>query len=99
MHYTPTKAGVSSLMKSFAVAFAPYGIACNAVLPGTIATGINEEDLTPEKTALVVSRTPAGRLGQPEDLPDVIAFLLSEDARYVNGAELVVDGGLLVNLQ
>jgi L-rhamnose 1-dehydrogenase len=99
VHYTPTKAGISSLMRSLAVAFGPHGIGCNAVLPGTIRTDINRDDLTPEKTAMFEQRIPSGRLGEPEDIADVVSFLLSDDARYVNGAELVVDGGLLVALQ
>jgi L-rhamnose 1-dehydrogenase len=99
IHYTPSKAGISSLMKSLAVALAPHGISSNAVLPGVIATDINRADLTPDKTAYFESRVPLGRIGEPEDVANVVAFLLSDDARYVNGAEFLVDGGLFVNLQ
>jgi L-rhamnose 1-dehydrogenase len=99
VHYTPTKAGISSLMKSLAIVLGRHGITCNAVLPGTIRTDLNREDLTEEKTAYFEQRIPLGRVGEPDDVADVIAFLLSDDARYINGAELLVDGGLLVNLQ
>jgi L-rhamnose 1-dehydrogenase len=99
VHYTPSKAGVSSLMKSLAVALAPHGISSNAVLPGVVATDLNREDLTSEKLAYFRRRVPLGRVGEPEDIADVVAFLLSDAARYVNGAELLVDGGLFVNLQ
>jgi L-rhamnose 1-dehydrogenase len=99
VHYTPSKAGVSSLMKSLAVALAPHGISSNAVLPGVVATDLNREDLTSEKLAYFEQRVPLGRVGEPEDIADVVAFLLSDAARYVNGAELLVDGGLFVNLQ
>jgi L-rhamnose 1-dehydrogenase len=99
VHYTPSKAGVSSLMKSLAIALAPHGISSNAVLPGVVATDINRDDLTPEKLAYFEQRVPLGRVGEPEDIADVVAFLLSDAARYVNGAELLVDGGLFVNLQ
>jgi L-rhamnose 1-dehydrogenase len=86
-------------MKSLAVALAPHGISSNAVLPGVVATDINREDLTSEKLAYFEQRVPLGRVGEPEDVADVVAFLLSDAARYVNGAELLVDGGLFINLQ
>ena len=99
-HYTPTKAGVLSLMQSCAIALGPFGIRCNAVLPGTIATDLNKEDLAaPEKLAYMRGRIPLGRLGQPEDVASVVVFLASDMARYVTGAALLVDGGLFVNLQ
>jgi L-rhamnose 1-dehydrogenase len=99
-HYTPTKAGVHSLMQSCAVALGPYGIRCNSVMPGTIATDLNQEDLArPEKLAYTKGRIPLGRLGTPEDVASVVVFLASDMARYVTGAALLVDGGLFVNLQ
>lgn len=99
-HYTPTKAGVLSLMQSTAIALGPYGIRCNALLPGTIATDINREDLSdPAKRDYMISRTPLGRLGTPEDMGGPAVFLASDLARYVTGAALLVDGGLYVNLQ
>nr|WP_194241124.1 SDR family NAD(P)-dependent oxidoreductase [Solimonas terrae] len=99
-HYTPTKAGVHSLMQSCAVALGPYGIRCNSVMPGTIATDLNAEDLaSPEKLAYMKGRVPLGRLGEPVDVANCVVFLASDLARYVNGAALLVDGGLFVNLQ
>jgi L-rhamnose 1-dehydrogenase len=99
-HYTPTKAGVHSLMQSCAIALGPYGIRCNSVLPGTIATDLNKEDLSsPEKLASMKKRIPLGRLGEPKDVADAVVFLASDMARYINGAALLVDGGLFVNLQ
>lgn len=66
-HYTPTKAGVLSLMQSTACALGQYGIRCNALLPGTIRTQLNDEDLSAEgKKAYMEGRIPLGRLGQPE---------------------------------
>ena len=63
-HYTPTKAGVLSLMKSCAVALGKYNIRCNAVMPGTIATDINKGDLSdPKKREYMETRTALGRLG------------------------------------
>ncbi|KAM0752000.1 short-chain dehydrogenase/reductase sdr [Meredithblackwellia eburnea MCA 4105] len=99
-HYTPTKAGVKSLMESCAISLAPFGIRCNSVLPGTVATAINEEDLAqPEKREYMNKRIPLGRLGKPEDLAGPTVFFLSDMASYVTGAHLLVDGGLFVNLQ
>jgi L-rhamnose 1-dehydrogenase len=99
-HYTPTKAGVHSLMQSCAIALGPYGIRCNSVLPGAILTDLNRDDLSdPEKLAYFERRIPAGRLGDPSDVADCVVFLASDVARYVTGAALLVDGGLYVNLQ
>lgn len=99
-HYTPTKAGVHSLMQSSAIALGRHGIRCNSVLPGTILTEINKDDLADDaKRHYMEQRTPLGRLGQPEDLVGPIVFLASDMAAYVTGAALLVDGGMFVNLQ
>jgi L-rhamnose 1-dehydrogenase len=99
-HYTPTKAGVHSLMQSCAIALGPHGIRCNSVLPGTIETDINREDLAdPKKREYMAGRIPLGRLGEPDDMVGPIVFLASDMARYVTGAALLVDGGAFVNLQ
>ncbi|KAF8437755.1 short-chain dehydrogenase/reductase SDR [Terfezia claveryi] len=87
-HYTPTKAGVLSLMQSCAVALGKYGIRCNAILPGTVRTRLNDGDLEDEgKRAYMEGRVPLGRLGVPRDVAGR------------RGAQLLVDGGLFVNLQ
>ncbi|CAN5831008.1 SDR family oxidoreductase [soil metagenome] len=100
VHYCPTKAGLSALMRSLALVLGPHGITCNAVLPGTIATDMNRDDLAREgKREDFERRIPLGRGGEPRDGGDVVKLLAREEARYINGAELVVDGGLLVNLQ
>lgn len=115
-HYTPTKAGILSLMQSCAVALGKYNIRCNAVLPGTILTDINKDDLSNiEKRAYMEQRTALGRLGgmpslmvkltfetfftEPDDIAGPVVFLASDLARYITGASLLVDGGMLVNLQ
>ena len=99
-HYTPTKAGIHSLMQSLAIVLGPHGITCNSVMPGTIATDINREDLAdPGKRAYMERRIPLGRIGEPDDIAGPVVFLASDAARYVNGAGLLVDGGLFVNLQ
>lgn len=99
-HYTPTKAAVHSLMQSCAIALGRYNIRCNSVMPGTIATDINKEDLADtKKRQYMEGRIPLGRLGEPNDVAEVVAFLASDKARYVTGAALLVDGGAFVNLQ
>ncbi len=99
-HYTPTKAGVHSLMQSTAIALGRHGIRCNSVMPGTVATDINRDDLAdPAKRAYMEGRIPLGRLGAPDDIAKVVVFLASDLASYVTGASVLADGGLFVNLQ
>jgi len=99
-HYTPTKAGVHSLMQSAAIALGKHGIRCNSVLPGTILTEINKDDLADEdKRTRMAARVPLGRLGDPDDLAGPMVFLASDLALYVTGAALLVEGGAFVNLQ
>lgn len=99
-HYTPTKAGVHSLMQSCAVALGQHGIRCNSVMPGTIETDINRDDLSdPGKRAYMEGRIPLGRLGRPEDVARVIVFLASDMAAYVTGAAILTDGGAFGNFQ
>lgn len=98
--YCPTKSGIRSLMHSLCLVLGPHGITCNSVSPGTIATdGVTKHmSLAPPGTRdHYISRVPIGRLGEPEEVAAAIAFLASEEASYINGAEILVDGGVLVN--
>ncbi|HZU75981.1 MAG TPA: 3-oxoacyl-ACP reductase family protein [Dehalococcoidia bacterium] len=97
-HYGPAKAGVWNLMKALAVGFAPHGIRFNSVLPGTILTDINRAFFQDrDALARYVARIPAGRLGDPREVANAVLFFASDESSYVNGAELLVDGGALVN--
>lgn len=100
-HYCPSKAAVSALMKSLAIVLGPLGINCNAVLPGVVMTDINRSLLQPGQPLRdhLMKRVPLGRIGDPEDVADVILFLCDEGSRYMNGSEVLVDGGMFVNLQ
>jgi L-rhamnose 1-dehydrogenase len=99
-HYCPTKAGVNLLMRSMATALGPHGITCNSVLPGTVLTDINSMFLSdPDHRRETIEHIPLGRLGEPEDIAGVVAFLASDDARYMSGAELLVDGGAFASFQ
>lgn len=97
--YGPSKAAVIMLVKVLAQELGRDGIRVNTVSPGMVRTGMTArvyEDarVAAERGALV----PLGRVATPEDIADVIAFLLGPDARYVNGHDLVVDGGVTGNL-
>lgn len=99
-HYTPTKAGVLSLMQSCACALGKYSIRCNALLPGTTRTQLNDEDMADEKKRTYMEgRIPLGRLGQPHDLAGPAVFLASDMSSYMSGSQMLVDGGAFVNLQ
>lgn len=100
VHYTPTKAGMHSLMQSMAISLGPHGITCNSIMPGAIATDINADDWqNPDTRARLGGRIPLGRMGEPADVADPVVFLASDAARYVTGAALLIDGGMFVNLQ
>jgi len=99
-HYCPTKAGVNLLMKSMTTALGPHGITCNTVLPGTVLTDMNRVFLSdPDHRRQTIEHIPLGRLGEPEDVAGVVAFLASDDASYMSGAELLVDGGAFASFQ
>ena len=101
-HYTPTKAAILSLMQSTATALGKYGIRCNALLPGTIRTQLNDEDLKDgsEKKTYMEGRIPLGRLGRPDDMAGPALFLaIGELSSDVSGAAILVDGGAFVNFQ
>lgn len=91
-HYTAAKAGIIGLTKSLAGFAAPFGINVNAVAPGLVATNLTDE-MSPEWKATTIARIPAGRLGQPEEIGRAIAFLASDDASYIFGETLSVNGG------
>ncbi|MGZ8993191.1 MAG: 3-oxoacyl-ACP reductase FabG [Burkholderiaceae bacterium] len=94
-NYAASKFGVIGFVKTWARELGPKGIRCNAVAPGFVATHILET--IPEKVlAQLTERVPLRRLGTPEDIANVYAFLASDEASYVNGAVIEVSGGLTV---
>jgi NAD(P)-dependent dehydrogenase (short-subunit alcohol dehydrogenase family) len=90
--YAASKGGVVNLVHQLAVDFGPQGVLVNAVAPGKILTG-NAEGMRPELLEYSRSRTPFHRLGQPDDVASAALFLASDDARFVSGVNLLVDGG------
>jgi NAD(P)-dependent dehydrogenase (short-subunit alcohol dehydrogenase family) len=96
--YSPSKASLIMLTKVLAQELGPQGIRVNSVSPGMVRTGMTEKVY--QNNAIADARdalVPLGRVAVPEDLADAIAFLLSSDARYVTGHDLVVDGGVTGN--
>ena len=99
VHYSAAKSGVVGLVRGLAVELAKDGIRVNGMAPGYIRTAqlLSEENSLGEKGAQEAAAfIPMGRIGAPEDIADVIAFLASDSARYMTGQTLVVDGGLQV---
>lgn len=90
--YSATKAAEIQLGRSWAAEFGPRGIRVNTVSPGATRTPINAED--DDVIASMTAGIPAGRPGIPEEIADAVAWLLSDDSRYLHGAELAVDGGI-----
>lgn len=99
VHYSAAKSGVVGLVRGLAVELARSGIRVNGIAPGYIRTAqllSKEHSLGPDGAASAGAFIPMGRIGEPEEIADVIAFLASEGARYMTGQTVVVDGGLLV---
>ena len=93
--YVTSKGGVTMLTRAVALEMAPYGIRVNAISPGYIATGMTKDTFqVPRFLNAVLKRTPMGRLGSPLDVARAVAFLLSEEADYITGQVLLVDGGI-----
>jgi NAD(P)-dependent dehydrogenase (short-subunit alcohol dehydrogenase family) len=96
--YTASKGAVLALTQSLAVQFGPKGIRANAISPGPILTPLLDQLLSdPDKRALRLNRIPMGRFGQAEDVVYAAMYLASDESAWVNGANLVVDGGITVN--
>ncbi len=93
-HYCSAKAAVISFTREISIELAPHGINVNAVAPGAIETDMTKGIMEhPESLKAVVNRIPMGRLGRPDEIAAAVAFLASDEASYINGATLVVDGG------
>ena len=95
--YCTAKGAVKALTQVLAVEFGSRGIAVNAVAPGATDTPLNATAYTPSVRATYEARIPLGRIAGADEVADAVAFLASDAARYVNGAELVCDGGIILN--
>jgi 3-oxoacyl-[acyl-carrier protein] reductase len=92
-HYAASKAGLHGLTKSLALELSPKGVTVNAVAPGWIRTDMTA-DTTEEEMAEAMREVPLGRIGEPEEIASVIAYLASPDAAYVTGQVIHVNGGM-----
>ncbi|WP_439622420.1 SDR family NAD(P)-dependent oxidoreductase [Shinella sp.] len=92
--YCATKGAIRLLTKGVAVDYAKFGIRVNSVHPGTISTPMTAEyEADPSKHDMLVGVTVMGRIGQPREVSEAVAFLLSDGASYMTGSEMTVDGG------
>jgi NAD(P)-dependent dehydrogenase (short-subunit alcohol dehydrogenase family) len=96
-HYTASKGGVMALTEALALELTPQGINVNAICPGAIDTNMVQDVKDSGQLKQVLARVPKGRLGRPEEIGHLAAFLASEDADYISGAAIVIDGGWLTS--
>ena len=93
--YGISKGAMQLMVRELALEYGRYGVTVNNVAPGAIRTDINRQVLSdPAYEAKVTARIPAGFIGQPEDVAHLVAFVASDEARYITGATLLIDGGL-----
>ena len=96
--YCASKAATEALTRSLAVEWAPYNIQVNTVAPGYIRTDLSKPALEDEQLRTKIEgRIPAKRLGDPEDVAPLVAFLCSQEANYLTGHIYYVDGGVLIS--
>lgn len=92
--YSSSKGAIRNLTMSLGAAWAPEGIRVNAIAPGWVVTQLSRGAReNPERNAMIMGRTPAGRWAEPEEIADPVLFLCSDAARYMNGSMVLVDGG------
>lgn len=97
--YSATKGAVAALTRGLAVEYAPFNIRVNTLAPGYVETKLTQRALRfPAMRQALIDKTPMGRFGLPEEMAKAALFLASDDASYVTGAELAVDGGMAAAL-
>lgn len=95
-HYAASKGGIIALTEALAIELAPHNILVNAIAPGAIDTPmVHASEISPEVMQKTLGRIPLGRMGRPEEVSALVAFLASDEASYCTGATYYVDGGWL----
>ncbi|MGC8606744.1 MAG: SDR family NAD(P)-dependent oxidoreductase [Vulcanisaeta sp.] len=92
-HYSASKAGIVGFTRALALELARYGITVNAIAPGAVKTPGAMQPGSEEQTKMLIQIIPVGRLAEPEDIASVVTFLVSDEASYITGALIIVDGG------
>ena len=95
-HYSASKAGINGLIRAAALELAPHGITVNGVEPGNIVTEGATAGRSPEFISAMERSVPLGRLGTPQDVAHAALFLASDEAAYITGTTLIVDGGQIL---
>jgi 3-oxoacyl-[acyl-carrier protein] reductase len=97
--YATSKHAILGFTRALAIELGPDGITVNCVQPGAITTGMTKEmfETNPDSLTYYASRSALGRIGQPEDVADVMVFLASDDARFITGQGIMVDGGVMTH--
>jgi 3-oxoacyl-[acyl-carrier protein] reductase len=93
--YSASKAGLNGLTRAVALELAPYGILVNSVAPGYVDTELTRQNNSAEEIAAIARQIPLGRLGSPEEIAELVAFLCSSRNTYLTGQVIVADGGYL----
>jgi NAD(P)-dependent dehydrogenase (short-subunit alcohol dehydrogenase family) len=93
--YTASKSAIEGITRTMAVDLSPKGIRVNCIAPGFITTNMTNTAMNndPDRKAKVLSRTPMGTFGEPSDIADAVYFLASDEAKYIMGIVMPVDGG------
>jgi len=95
-HYSASKAGINGFIRAAAIEFAPYGITVNGVEPGNILTEGMKAHRSAEFIGSMEAMVPLGRLGTPRDVANAVLYLASDEAEYVTGTTIIVDGGQIL---
>jgi 3-oxoacyl-[acyl-carrier protein] reductase len=95
-HYSASKAGINGLIRAAAIELAPHGITVNGVEPGNILTEGMRAERSPEFIRAMAGSVPLGRLGTPRDVAHAVLFLASDEAAYITGTTIVIDGGQIL---